>query len=276
VWSTRLIARQTVKPSNLTRVWRKTIMNSSMIPTRLPEPPPGPKPFDLELRDGERLVGWIAPDRIAFVGFANEVEAAHAAHVAYRTVARRIAQRDGGRSVPIELEPLSLRHEGADAIVLASGRPIARLVEPGDDSRAGDAFAFELLLDAPRDELSVRAKAHLVYRTLRRSGVRWSTFRRPAAVAQVKPEPAVVPVPNVDAMRIDAPIPRKYAWASLLAFAMLFVALFAPAAIAAAIGGVALAALTVMRLTVLHARWPARGTFAGRGPQRSFLLRQQT
>src|SRR5688572_14106694 len=119
-------------------------MNASMIPSRLPEPPPiAPRAFDLDLFDGDRLVGWIKPDRIGFIGFDNEVEAAHAAHVAHREVARRIAEREGRRPVPVELEPLSLRREGDESVVLASGQPIARLVSPGSDSRVGDAFGFE-------------------------------------------------------------------------------------------------------------------------------------
>ena len=235
-------------------------MNASMIPSRLPEPPPAaPTAFDLDLLDGDRRVGWIAPDRIAFLGFGNTVEAAYAAHVAHRAVARRIAQREGGRAVPVELERLAIRQEDADAIVLASGQPIARIVPPGEESRAGDGFAFELLLVVPRDEVSVRAKAHLVYRTLRRSGVRWSMFRRPAAPVRATAEAPVAAPRSVEAGKHDGAISRPYAVATALSVLLLVVAVLVPGVVAAAFAGVALTALLVMRLTVLHSRWPRRG-----------------
>jgi hypothetical protein len=248
-------------------------MNSSMIPGRLPEPPPAAKAFDLELLDGERLVGWIAPDRIGFVGFGTEIEAAYAAHVAHRAVANRIAQRDGRRPVPVELDHLTIRRDDGQARVHASGQPIATLLHPGDDARAGDSFAFELKLDGARDELAVRAKAHLAYRTMRRSGIRWSLWRVPAPAPLPPPAPDVIRAnsANSDDMRIEAPIPRKYAAATAASFLMLVLGLFAPAALAAAIGAVALAALTIMRLTVLHARWPARHIAATHALPRSLL-----
>ena len=255
-------------------------MNASMIPSRLPEPPPiAPRAFDLNLFDGDRLVGWIAPDRIGFIGFDNEVEAAHAAHVAHREVARRIAEREGRRPVPVELEPLSLRREGDESVVLASGQPIARLVSPGSDSRVGDTFGFELLVGAPLDELSIRAKAHAAYRILRKSGVRWSMFRRPAPLAPVVAEAPVVAAPVVAApvvaqpvveeMHIGAPIPRRYVIATVAAFLMLVAAVLAPGVLPAAVAALAISALLVMRLTVLHARWPRRGIPAPAVLQRS-------
>ena len=64
-------------------------MNAHMIPNHLPEPPPVPRnDFPLDLLDGDRVVGWITPATIGFTGFATETEAAHAAWVAYRALAR--------------------------------------------------------------------------------------------------------------------------------------------------------------------------------------------
>lgn len=235
-------------------------MNASMIPSRLPEPPPvAPKAFDLDLFDGDRLVGWIAPDRIGFLGFGNEIEAAYAAHVAYREVARRIAQHEGSRPVPVELEPLAIRREGSESVVLASGQPIARIVPPASDSRAGDAFGFELIVAAPLDELAIRANAHAAYRVLRKSGVRWSMFRRPAPPARVVAAAPVAAEQMVEEIHIADPIPRRYVVATVAAFLMLVVGVVAPGALATAFAGLSLSALLVMRLTVLHARWPRRG-----------------
>lgn len=144
-----------------------------------------PPPPDLDLRDGERRVGWILGDVVGFRGFADETEAAHAAWVSYRTLARRLARTHGTRSIPIGAEPLALQRRGDAQLVVAGGRAIATLVRPGADSPSGaDSFGFEIRIPPPADELRVRSMGHLMYRTLRKSGLRWAMWRpAPAPVA---------------------------------------------------------------------------------------------
>jgi hypothetical protein len=149
-------------------------MTTQLVPDRLALPPP----LELDLVDAGRATGWIADNAVGFRGFGDETEAAHAAWVAHRTVARRLARTHGGRPVPVDIEPLAIQRVDGTEMILASGRPIASLVRPGPDSRSGvDSFGFELLIPAAVTELEARALAYLVYRTLRRSGIRWALWR---------------------------------------------------------------------------------------------------
>jgi hypothetical protein len=155
-------------------------MTTQLAPDRLDLPPP----IDLTLVDADRVAGWIAGDVVGFRGFGDETEATHAAWVARRTLARRLARTHGIRPVPVDIEPLARQHVEGKEMILASGRPIADLIRPGPDSRSGvDSFGFELSIPPPITELQLRAMAYLMYRTLRKSGIRWAMWRlgaRPA------------------------------------------------------------------------------------------------
>lgn len=155
-----------------------------------------PPPFETDLVDADRVVGWINGNVIGFQGFGDETEATHAAWIAHRTLARRIARTHGMRLVPIDIEPLALRRSDGDTkdVILASNRPIATLVKPGGQSKATDSYAFELAVPSPMTELELRGVAYLIYRTLRKSGVRWALWRthRPARVSEVIERESVV------------------------------------------------------------------------------------
>ena len=176
-------------------------MTMQLAPDRLALPPP----LDLDLVDAGRTTGWIADNAVGFRGFRDETETAHAAWVAHRTIALRLARTHGIRPVPVDTEPLAIqRVEGKD-MILASGRPIATLVRPGSDSRSGvDSFGFELLIPTPITELEVRALAYLMYRTLRKSGIRWALWRADATrVAEASTARTSVEIPT-DAASVDA------------------------------------------------------------------------
>ena len=148
-------------------------MTTQLAPHRTDLPPPSTSP----LSDGGRVVGWVGDETIGFGGFANEDEAMSAAWMAHRTLSQHRARRDGMRPIPIDVEPLSLARDGRRDTILASGRTIATLVRPGDDAPSGpDAFGFELRVPVRRDQARTRAKAFLIYRTLRRSGIRWALW----------------------------------------------------------------------------------------------------
>lgn len=166
-------------------------MTTQAVPDRLSLPPP----LELDLVDAGHRIGWIAGDVVGFRGFADETEAAHAAWIAHRTLLRRLARTHGTRPVPIDIEPLTLGRTDDKEAILASDRWIGNLVRPGADSRSGvDSFGFELTLPSPTTELQARALAYLVYRTLRKSGVRWAMWRpaarRAATVARSSVEAA--------------------------------------------------------------------------------------
>jgi hypothetical protein len=130
-------------------------------------------PLDLDLLDGSRVVGWVRGWTVGFRGFANENEAAGAAWIAYKALARRLAHRQSGPPPPTGVEPLSLQQVGDRKVLLASGRPFATLITPSDESPSGPrSFGFEIEVPPPADELSMRSLAYRIYRTLRASGVR--------------------------------------------------------------------------------------------------------
>ena len=107
-------------------------MIDHIVPARLAEPPPS---FDLVLLDGDTRIGFISPTAIGFSGFASETEAAHAAWAAHRQLSWRRAVREGSRPMPVDIEPLMLRH-GDPIQVEASGKAFAELRAPMD-GRAG-------------------------------------------------------------------------------------------------------------------------------------------
>ena len=151
-------------------------MTTQLAPDRLALPPP----LDVDLVDANRATGWIGGNAVGFRGFGDETEASHAAWVAHRTLARRLARTHGLRPIPVDIEPLALQRVDGKEMILASGQPFATLIRPGSDSRTGDSFGFELQIPTPTTELQVRAMAYLMYRTLRKSGIRWAMWRRAA------------------------------------------------------------------------------------------------
>jgi hypothetical protein len=207
------------KPKQIRRISMTTQLlpeTRQFIPGRLDLPPP----LDMDLVDAGRPTGWIADNAVGFRGFGDETEAAHAAWVAHRTLARRLARTQGGRPVPVDVEPLTIQWLEGKEMILASGRPIAALVRPGPESRSGvDSFGFEVPIPTPITELDARAMAHLMYRTLRKSGIRWALWRPDAPrVAKAADAPVSVGVATdtTDKSRAgtsdDAERPGRAAW----------------------------------------------------------------
>lgn len=147
-------------------------------------PPSDSLQFDL--LDGNRRVGWVSGATIGFRGFASETEAASGAWVAHRSVTRRLAQRRGGPAPPTDVEPVTVARGGDREVILAGDKPIATLLRPGADSRAGpESFAFEIEVPVAADELTMRSIAYRVYRTLRNSGAGWARWT--TGVPRVEP-----------------------------------------------------------------------------------------
>ena len=169
-------------------------MSTHALPNHLGLPPP----LELDLMDAGRAVGWISGHGVGFRGFAGEVEAAHAAWVAYRTLSRRLARRYGTRPIPVDIEPVALQRRGADEVILAGGRKIATLIRPGPHSPTGpDSFGFEIAIPLVTDELGMRSKAYFIYRTLRKAGIRWALWES-AGAGEPLPRPASAAVPEMD------------------------------------------------------------------------------
>lgn len=178
-----------------------------------------PPPFETTLVDADRVVGWIKENVIAFRGFGDETEATHAAWIAHRTLARRVARTHGMRLVPIDIEPLALErsHDERTELILASNRPIATLLRPGNHRRVRESFGFELTVPSSMTELELRGVAYLIYRTLRKSGVRWALWRsnRPAPAARVRATADAVAARAVEGVtqpRLAGTLARAYGW----------------------------------------------------------------
>ena len=237
-------------------------------PSRLPTPPP----LALDLTHAGRPVGWVHGDSIGFGGFASNVEAAHAAWVAYRALARRLAKTGGHRPIPVDTEHLTLTRRGDVDLVMASGRPIARVLLPGPTSRSGaDSFGFEIHVPAPRYEARMRGMAYLVYRTLRKSGVRWALWTRdrpaPERPAPERRDDTIPAARTTPALRW-ATVATVVTTASVVG---LMLALAVPERIALPLGALGLMGLLGSRLFVSLMGWPVtraiRSGFARREPR---------
>jgi hypothetical protein len=237
-----------------------------------------PPPTHWNLYDADRAIGWTTEKTVGFLGFGDQTEAVHAAWVAYRALAGRLAREEGRRVVPIDTESLSVWRHGDRELILASGRAIARLVRPGERSRSGsDTFGFEVDLPHPVDELRVRAMAHLMYRTLRKSGIRWALWRPsatdfvPSALNERRVR--VSPVPNGVAEPIARvgdqsrrrgrqpglpprqPVPAPtWAAVALTSLTLLLIALVVPQRLGIALAVTGLAALAILCVVAMPRR----------------------
>lgn len=127
----------------------------------------------------EQQVGYIRGDLLAFLGFATEDEAAEAACIAHRALARR---RSGTPGSPPDEYLFGHTEEGQ--FVIARSGVLARLLPP-DPVSAAMGWGFELALradEAPR--VFAVARTRLVWDALRASGLPSRTAQFAGAGAQ--------------------------------------------------------------------------------------------
>jgi hypothetical protein len=248
-------------------------------PSRLPTPPP----LALDLGHAGRSVGWVRDDTIGFRGFASNVEAAHAAWVAYRAIAQRLAKAGGRRPIPVDTERLTLSRRGDVELVAAGGRPIATLLRPGPASRSGDSFGFEVHVPAPTYETRMRAMAYLAFRAMRKSGVRWALWARDAQPTQ-RPADATPAIPadrptSPRAPRTDSRgATQGLGWGFALVCLLLLVALalVIPRVAVLPLGATVLGALALVGALELPRRWWVRRTRAAAPTKRGSAGRRAT
>ncbi len=243
-----------------------------------------PPPAQWTLYDADRAVGWTTDNTVGFLGFADQTEALHAAWVAHRALSRRLARDQGTRPIPVDAEPLAVQRVGDRELILGGTRAIATLVRPGEPSSSGppNSFGFEVEIPTPASELRARAMAHLMYRTLRKSGLRWALWRpgAPGAVPSATygaRDPANAIENEVDETTIstghqDRRRPEKRstppwrkpvtpsAWAALAlaSVSLLLLALVVPHRVGVALTVTGLAALAVFRAAAMTGRWLLR------------------
>lgn len=151
-------------------------MHRNHDPLRAAVPPP-----TFELTDADRRVGWVDGGTLAFCGFGDEAQAAHAAWVAHGALVRQMLEDAGAAPVPLDWQHLTLDALGDREVVCADGHEIATLLRPGSDARLEGRFGFALRLPPPHDEVALRATAYAIYRRLRAAGVAWAVFGRGSA-----------------------------------------------------------------------------------------------
>jgi hypothetical protein len=245
-------------------------------PSHLPTPPP----LALDLRHAGRPVGWVRGDTIGFRGFASNAEALHAAWVAYRALAQRLAKAGERRPIPVDTERLTLSRSGDVDLVVASGRPIATIVRPGPTSLSGDSFGFELRVPAPTYESRMRGMAYLVYRTLRKSGVRWALWARDREKRERRGD--ATPAANTTSPRAPRPDSRgarqgmDWGFALFCVFLLVALALVVPHTAVIPLGVVVLGALALVGALELPRRWWARRARAAEAMKRGDARRWPT
>lgn len=224
-------------------------MTDRLATSQLAQPPT----FDLDMYDGDQMVGWLSPDSLGFRGFESETEAMPAAFLAHRTLSRRLAHRDGRRPIPIGVEPLRLKH---DDTIDAAGRRIATIVRPGSGSKTGpDSFGFELAFATRVDEVTARAKFAHLYWTLRRSGIRWAMWRARRLASRTRLAP---PVAAAKPEPFTPAAPWWFGTIGLSSVLLMLVALLGSGDAAPLLAGAALAGLFGLRFFAMTTGWPGR------------------
>jgi hypothetical protein len=147
--------------------------------TTTPSPSPQSPSLSLELRDGERIVGWITGDVVRFHGFRSKRQAAQAAVIAHKGMLRRIARGRGRTDSTTETDLGTIRRSTDRRNAPADSRPVASVLSPptNDLNGSGSGFAFEIRVPPPHDELRMRGIAYVMYRSLRSSGLSWPLVR---------------------------------------------------------------------------------------------------
>ena len=151
-----------------------------------PSAPPSTSlpPDDIQLLDATGPLGWIDGNRLGFTGFADEAGASAAAWIAHVALERRRAKRELGPVPRAERAALCLARAGKEEWIEASGRRLALLVRPDASEpqtlakeatdRSAGWYGLEIVFPEHTSALTMGSSAHVIYRGLRRSGLRWS------------------------------------------------------------------------------------------------------
>jgi hypothetical protein len=141
----------------------------------------------LELRAGDRLVGWIQGDLVLFRGFATQRDAMRAAAVARQALLRRLARGNRATASAMETDLDVVRRKTDRASATANGRSVASVLRSAIDGigAGGEEFVLEVRVPPPIDELRMRGMAYVMYRALLSSGAAWPLVRPEAAVEEL-------------------------------------------------------------------------------------------
>ena len=124
------------------------------------------------LLQDEQEIGYVDGTRVSFRGFATRDDAALAASVAHRALARRRGEQR--HSVDEAKDILVVDHGSTQAVIPRAGI-LGRLLPPAPEDSEVSGWGFEIeLLPEERFEVFAIARARVMWRALRGTGIdRW-------------------------------------------------------------------------------------------------------
>jgi hypothetical protein len=167
-----------------------------------------PPPAAFRLLDGTGTVGWIEGPQLAFTGFNTIDEAAAAAWVAHVALERRAAKSRREAATYLEPDALQLAWSDGGEWIRSGSTRLARLIRPAEprpEDIGGSSFAIDVALPRGDSEIEVGSSAHVVYRALRRSGVRWPIRDRPSIVSDGRADGDAESLAQVPLTAVDIP-----------------------------------------------------------------------
>lgn len=124
---------------------------------------------EFRLFQDEQEIGHVDGTTVSFRGFATRDDAALAASVAHRALTRRRGEQP--RSVDEPKNVLVMDHGSTQAVIAQAG-VLATLLPPAPEETEIGGWGFEIaLLPEERFEVFATARARVIWRALRGTGV---------------------------------------------------------------------------------------------------------
>ena len=234
-------------------------MTTLLVPDRMAIPPP--TSYD----NGRHRISWVRGHTIGVVGFDHALDAANAAWIANRTLSRKLAPLTGTRPIPVGTEPLALVSIDVREMIVTPAGPFAELLRPEPGVAGGrETFGFEVAVPKWVSAADVHILADFAYRTIRKSGVPWTSIRgeRKWRSARIRRAPAA----ETRLARSSPRGPWRLAFGGALTLvlaaialvasvALLGVALILPGQFTLALATTILLALVAFRTAALFGNW---------------------
>jgi hypothetical protein len=123
---------------------------------------------EFRLFQDEQEIGYVDETRVMFQGFASREDAALAASVAHRALARRRGQRS--HSMHQENDILIVDQGSTQAVISTNAVQATLLPPQGEEELPGWGFEIQLLPEE-RFEVFALARTRLIWRALRGTGI---------------------------------------------------------------------------------------------------------
>jgi hypothetical protein len=124
---------------------------------------------EFRLFQNDREIGYVDSTKARFQGFASRDDAALAASVAHRALARRRGERPHSMDEPKDFLVVD---RGTTQVVIARTAVLATLLPPALEESESGGWGFEIeLLPKERCEIFAVARARVIWRALRDTGI---------------------------------------------------------------------------------------------------------